>query len=121
MRRLSPASLFALFAITLSCPAQAGDAERGRVLYESRCMGCHALDTDRIGPRHRGVFGRVAGGAAGYDYSSALRNARIVWDEQSLDRWLADPKTAVPGQRMYYAVPDSRDRADLIEYLKRNN
>jgi len=84
-------------------------------------MGCHALDTDRIGPRHRGVFGRAAGGLVGYDYSPALRNARMVWDEQSLDRWLADPKTAVPGQRMYYAVPDSRDRTDLIEYLRRNN
>jgi cytochrome c len=45
----------------------------------------------------------------------------MAWDQQNLDRWLADPQAAIPGQRMYYAVPDSRDRADLIEYLRHIN
>ena len=39
----------------------AGDAIRGEQLYESRCMACHSLDANRVGPMHRGVYGRKAG------------------------------------------------------------
>ena len=96
----------------------AGDAERGQQLYASRCGGCHSIDANRIGPSHAGVFGRVAGKWPGYDFSLALRASRLKWDERNLDRWLADPQKLVPGQKMGYSVPDAKDRADLIAYLK---
>ena len=99
---------------------QAADATRGKELYESRCGGCHSLDQDRIGPRHRGVLGRRAGAVAGFEYSPALRGSRIVWDPQTLDAWLADPERLVPGQRMNYRVADATDRAALIAYLTAN-
>ena len=99
---------------------QAADATRGKELYESRCGGCHSLDDDRIGPRHRGLIGRRAGTVTGFEYSPALRGSRIVWDAQTLDAWLADPERLVPGQRMNYSVPGPEDRAALIEYLKAN-
>jgi cytochrome c len=99
---------------------QAANATRGKELYESRCGGCHSLDDDRIGPRHRGVVGRKAGAVAGFEYSPALRTARIVWDPKTLDAWLADPERLVPGQRMNYRVPEAADRAALIDYLKTN-
>jgi cytochrome c len=99
---------------------QAADATRGKELYESRCGGCHSLDDDRIGPRHRGLIGRGAGTVTGFEYSPALRGSRIVWDAQTLDAWLADPERLVPGQRMNYSVPGPEDRAALIEYLKAN-
>jgi cytochrome c len=99
---------------------QAADATRGGELYESRCSGCHSLDHDRIGPRHRGVVGRKAGSVAGFDYSPALRGSRIVWDAQTLDAWLAAPERLIPGQRMNYSVPGPADRAALIDYLKAN-
>ena len=88
------------------------------MLYDRRCIGCHSLDANRVGPAHRGVFGRKAGVAKDYDYSPALRNARLVWDAQTLDRWLADPEQLVPGQRMGYSVSEAADRADLIAYLR---
>ena len=99
---------------------QAADATRGKELYESRCGGCHSLDDDRIGPRHRGLIGRRAGTVTGFEYSPALRGSRIVWDAQTLDAWLADPERLVPGQRMNYSVPGPEDRAGLIDYLKAN-
>ena len=38
-------------------PAKAdGDVVRGRKIYE-RCQGCHSIDRNRAGPRHRGLFG----------------------------------------------------------------
>lgn len=96
-----------------------GDAARGAQLYEVRCGGCHSIDSHRIGPLHRGVFGRRAGSAAGFEYSAALRSSALVWDEATLDRWLADPERTIPGQAMGYRVEQAQDRADLIAYLRR--
>lgn len=96
----------------------AGDAAAGQALYQARCAACHALDFNGVGPAHRGVFGRRAGQAPGFVYSDALKSARVVWDEGSLDRWLADPEQVAPGQRMGVNVPDAHERSDLIAYLK---
>ena len=98
--------------------AGGADAARGKQLYEARCGGCHSLDENRAGPAHRGVYGRRAGRAPGYDYSPALRASRIVWNARTLERWLANPEALVPGQKMGFAVPEARDRADLVAYLK---
>lgn len=94
-----------------------GSVARGKELYESRCTACHSLDHSRIGPAHRGVFGRRAGQVAGFDYSKALRGARVTWTARSLDRWLTDPEAVIPGQKMGYSVPDAQDRADIISFL----
>ncbi len=111
-------------ALTLLCApmaAQAADAERGAALYEQRCAACHSLDANRIGPAHRGVVGRKAGGVAGFAYSPAVKASDLVWTEDSLDRWLTDPQAVIPGQRMNYRVADAAARADIIAFLKRQS
>jgi cytochrome c len=95
-----------------------GDPARGEMVYQA-CTGCHSLDEDDVGPRHRGVVGRVAGTLPGYAYSPALKNSRIVWNRENLDRWLTNPQKLVPGAKMFFAMPDARDRADVIAYLAR--
>lgn len=114
-------SALAVCVVFAAIGAEASDAQRGKALYESRCIACHSLDANRVGPLHRGVFGRGAGAVKDYDYSPALRGSRIVWNERTLDAWLADPEASVPGQRMGFQVPDAADRADLIAYLKRES
>jgi cytochrome c len=109
----------AVAALLAATAGLAADAGRGAQLYEARCGGCHAIEHDRIGPRHAGLLGRRAGSVAGFDYSPALRAAGFTWDAQRLDRWLADPEALVPGQRMNFRVPEAADRADLIAYLAR--
>jgi cytochrome c len=94
------------------------DPDRGKELWEAKCIGCHALDANRVGPPHRGVFGRKAGTAPGFAYSAAVRNAGFVWDEARLEAWLAGPAQFVPGSRMGFSVADPADRADIIAYLK---
>ena len=111
--------LFILAALAANASA-AGDATRGRMLYESRCIACHSIDANRIGPAHRGVVGRKAGSVSDYDYSAALKASRIVWSAQTLDRWLTDPENTIPGQKMGYTVPDAKDRADIIAWLSAN-
>jgi cytochrome c len=110
----------AVWAAALAAnPARAaGDAPAGAALYQARCTACHAMDHHGVGPAHRGVFGRTAGTAPGFAYSDALKGSRLVWRDDTLDRWLADPEKAVPGQRMFVNVPDAQERADLIAYLR---
>jgi cytochrome c len=108
-------------SFTLASPAVAGDPVRGQELYESRCIGCHSPDANRVGPKHRGVVGRVSGTLRDFNYSNAVKRAQVTWDEQSLDRWLTDPQAFIPGQKMNFPVNDPTDRADLIAYLKTLN
>jgi len=101
-------------------PAGEGGALlRGQALY-ARCAGCHAIEQNRTGPLHCGLFGRRAGTAPGYAaYSTALRRSRIVWSERELDAFLRSPLDQVPGTAMGYAgVKDDAERADLIAWLK---
>jgi cytochrome c len=94
-----------------------GDPARGQALYQA-CSGCHSLDEDDIGPRHRGVVGRRAGSVAEYAYSPALKASGLVWDAATLDRWLTGPQELVPGTKMYFSLSDPQKRADIIAYLQ---
>jgi len=106
-------------AVLASSALAAGDADAGRVLYQARCSACHSLDYNGVGPAHRSVFGRAAAQVPGFAYSDALKASHQVWNEDSLDRWLADPEKVAPGQRMGFSVPEAKDRSDLIAYLKK--
>ena len=91
---------------------------RGEQIY-TRCFACHALDRDRTGPRHCGLFGRKAGSVPGFEYSSAMKKSGIIWNEKTLNLFLANPAKTVPGTSMGYdGVKDSQERGDLIAYLK---
>jgi cytochrome c len=103
-----------------SSPGQ-GDPTRGKALFEKRCTGCHTLTQNREGPRLQGVYGRPSGTAEGFAYSAALKNARIVWDDQSLDRWLTDPDAFIAGNEMDFLVSRPQERRDLISYLKQSS
>ena len=114
------ALLAGALALCVALSAEAApDATRGEQIY-ARCLACHALTFDRVGPRHCGLLGRRAGSVPGFDYSPAMKNSKITWNEKTLDRFLMNPLDMVPGTTMTYAgVPDAKDRADLIAYLKR--
>ena len=95
-----------------------GDPQAGEAIY-SRCLACHALDYDRTGPRHCGLFGRRAGSVQGFAYSAAMKRSKIVWSAKTLDRFIQNPFKAVPGTSMGYAgVTDQKERADLVAYLR---
>ena len=85
------------------------------------CTGCHMVDASgrsAAGPNLYGVIGRKAGSLEGYDYSDAFAASDITWDETSLDGFLADPQTYLPGNEMLAgAVPDDETRAAVIAYL----
>jgi cytochrome c len=95
-----------------------GDAEDGKTLF-ARCAAFHAVTAqNKTGPGLAGVFWRQAGTAVNFHYSKALAGYAKVWDDQTLDSYLAAPGKAVPGTTMMVGVPSAPDRADIIVYLK---
>ena len=95
----------------------ASDVLRGAALYQTSCTACHAIDSNKVGPAHRGVVGRRVGSLPGYRYSDELARSRLRWTPQTLNLWLEDPEELVAGQRMGFQVDSAQQRADLIAYL----
>jgi cytochrome c len=108
---------------TASGPVFGADGSTGDAVHVFRaCTACHSLRPDRnmTGPSLAGLWDRKAGSLPSFTrYSPALKSSDIVWDGQTLDTWLKDPKHDVPGNRMTFpGIKDDRARADLIAFLK---
>src|SRR5271156_505595 len=87
---------------------------QGRELFERRCGGCHAMDRDKEGPRLGGVYGRAAAMVPTFDYSAALKKSKITWNEETLEKWLADPDKLVPDNDMPFHVQNADERREII-------
>jgi cytochrome c len=96
---------------------EAGDPAAGEDLFLDRCAMCHIAEGGGQGPSLTGLYGRKAASAPGFAYSAALKASGLTWTGPALDRFLADPRLAVPGTAMPITVPDARQRADLIAYF----
>lgn len=112
----------AAFGLALAGPATAaGDATRGARLFQA-CAACHTLEPGRhrTGPSLAGIWGKKAAASPEFRrYSEALKRSGLVWNEGTLDKWLADPQAAVPGTLMtYQGISDPQPRADLIAFLR---
>jgi cytochrome c len=118
---LAAALTAALVLVTGSAFAEGNEA-RGERLFNQQCKACHTLDKDGhnlVGPNLHGLFGRKAG-AAQYQYSDAMKNSGIVWDEKTLDDYLKDPKAKVPDTKMtYIGLRQDQQRQDMIAFLKK--
>ncbi len=99
----------------------AGNAEAGARDFRA-CAACHSLESGRnlTGPSLAGIWGRKAASVESFKrYSDALTAADIVWDDKTLDQWLADPKALVPGTYMVFpGVKDPEARSDIIAFFK---
>lgn len=107
---------------TLAQEASTGDQEHGRKLFWA-CFACHRNfeGADSVsGPNLAGFYGQQAGARVDYGrYSDAMKDSGLIWTDQVLDAWLADPNVFLPNSKMVYpGMPNAQDRADLIAYLK---
>ena len=98
----------------------AGDAAAGELAFTATCGACHSTSPggNKIGPSLAGIVGAKSGAAPGYNFSRTLKAANITWDEQTLDKFLENPRGDVHGTKMVISVPDVEDRNDIIAYLK---
>jgi cytochrome c len=99
-----------------------GDPAEGQILFNNACRTCHtAKDGDnRLGPHLHGIVGRKAGSLPNYGYSSAMAKADLVWDQPTLDRFIANPDAVVPGNNMkpFSGLTSAEDRAKIIAFLQ---
>jgi cytochrome c2 len=130
MKRQSVIVLLAAAAVSAGTAAWAGDVQQvrfdpgsvqdGRAVFAQVCSNCHTNEPNKnkIGPSLFGVIGRHAGSAPGFDYSNAMKGAPVMWNDETLDRYLADPKSFVPGNKMpYMGVKNDQRRQNVIAYL----
>jgi cytochrome c len=120
---MSRYGVIALAAIAFLSPAlaQKGDPTRGQRDFRA-CAPCHSLEPDRnmTGPSLAEVWDRKAGALPSFErYSEALKSSGIIWNDQNLDAWLADPQGFVPNNEMPFdGIKDQAVRADLLAFLK---
>lgn len=99
----------------------AGDAARGRILFQQNCALCHATGREASGggqgPSLAGVMGRRAAAGADFTFTPALMHSGLVWTPATLDQFLANPGERVPGTAMAVATTSAADRRDLIAFL----
>lgn len=123
MRHWAVAVVAGLVGFATQAPAQtAGDAAKGQRVFNLQCKSCHTVEKEGAsvsGPNLHGLFGRKAGTAAGYDFSDAMRNSGITWDEAALAEYSRDPKGKVPDTRMLFSgIKQPGPLADLVAYLE---
>lgn len=100
--------------------AFAQDAAAGRTAFQRRCSACHVVqpNVNRVGPSLHGVVGRPAAQVAGFNYSQAMRDSGKVWNEESLNAYIANSREYVPGTRMILApITNAEERANIVAYL----
>jgi cytochrome c len=99
----------------------AGDAKRGAQVFR-QCLACHSsVEGEHLtGPSLAHVVNHKAASAEGFQrYSDALKRSAWVWDEATLDKWLANPARVLPGTSMTFpGIKERQAREDVIAYLK---
>lgn len=96
----------------------------GAEVFNNNCRTCHSWkkDDNRLGPSLHGVVGRKAGAVEGFNYSAAMKEANITWDEGTLDKFIANPDGVVPNNSMkpFTGISDIKTRKDIVDFLKSN-
>ncbi|CAK0746330.1 cytochrome c [Azospirillaceae bacterium] len=113
--------LVAVTAVLASASVARADNEAGEKAYKKYCAACHTTEAgkNRVGPSLAGIIGRTAGSVSAFAYSAANKDSGMVWTEDKLDAYLADPKAAMPGNKMTFAgIKDAAERAAVVAYLK---
>ena len=120
----SVSSVLSVFVFYSAAHAQQRDA--GERAFQ-KCYSCHSVDPKEAnlsGPNLAGVVGRRAGTLANFAYSPAMKKAGaegVVWNEATLERYLADPLAMLPETTMSFpGVRDAAERRAVIAYLRRS-
>ena len=116
---LRPTTILTILLFMTPRLGAAADIAAGQALF-NRCKICHSLEAGKnmVGPSLHGLFGRKAGTSDGFTFSEAMKESGILWDDDTLTKYLHDPKQVVPGGKMAFpGIKDDQQIADLLAYL----
>ena len=113
--------LSALMAMAPIAQVSAQDVENGAEVFK-KCRACHQIGEgakNAVGPVLNGLFGRKAGTIEGFSYSDANKNSGVTWDEATFAKYIADPRAAMPGNKMAFpGIKEAEDIKDLTAFLQ---
>jgi cytochrome c len=96
-------------------------AKKGATAYRL-CAACHSLQPGihLSGPSLADLWGKRAASIADFGrYTAALKKTDVIWDENTLYAWVADPQAMVPGTTMTFrGVENDETRMNLIAFLR---
>jgi cytochrome c len=109
--------------VTSSTALAAGDPAAGQTVFAARCAACHSTkpDDNKIGPSLAGIVGSKSGTVPGFNFSTAMKEANLTWDDANLDKYLANPNGFVHGTKMFVNLPSETDRENVVAYLNTLN
>lgn len=118
-------SRWGMIIVALGCAvsvrAVAQDVAAGEKAFVV-CRACHQIGPTAknfVGPVLNGVVGRPAGTYPGYSYSSANKNSGLTWNEETLQKYIANPQQVVKGTKMIFpGIKDPAKVNDVIAFLK---
>ncbi len=115
-------ALAAVFAAPAFAAGAKADLENGKTIFAQRCGICHAVSSEPggpiVGPSMVGLIGRKSASVKDFAmYSPALKKYGVTWNAKSLDTFLVNPMSVVPGTTMPMMLPDPKERDDVIGYL----
>jgi cytochrome c len=105
--------------VTSSTAFAAGDPTAGEKVFASHCAVCHATTpgVNKIGPSLADIVGSKSGTVPGFNFSTAMKDASVTWDDANLDKYLANPAEFIHGTKMFVNLPSDSDRENVIAYL----
>lgn len=103
----------------INCSAE--QTQQGNTLFDTDCTVCHSVQkgvVGMMGPNLFGVVGRAAGSLEGFSYSKAMKDRAKPWDSDSIQAFITQPQSYVPGTYMPFMGMDSAEgRAEVACYL----
>lgn len=119
VNRIGGVSLAAFALLWSGAGLAAGDPVKGKAVF-ARCAICHSVEPgkNKLGPTLANIVGQKAGEVPGFNFSPAMKNSKVKWTPETLDQYLKNPRTFMPGNRMIFAgLPNAADRENVIAYL----
>ena len=101
---------------------QTASVEKGAAAAK-KCAACRSFEKNgpnKVGPNLYGIVDDEVGhGRNGFNFSAAMKAKGGKWTYDDLNKFIANPKAAVPGTAMGFAgISKDSERADVIAYLR---
>ncbi|MCY1391413.1 Cytochrome c2 [compost metagenome] len=108
--------------LVLAAECAPAQVEKGSQVFAGECGVCHSVNAGEtiMGPSLHAVVGRPSGSLAGFSFSQAMKTKAVKWQAETIDQFISQPQSYVPGTYMpYMGLASAPDRAAVGCYLSK--